>query len=360
MKSIRAVYVLHENGANSHFRALDFLLGENDIKLIYYEFSILRGVYKGVINKDVKLIRKQLVNLIFLINLVFCKRKQIVLGIAPFDYRLVILRRILFNHDVFYFTSWHKWDGSFYPKTKFSNFRFVTNNWRVFLEVQVKNIFSVTKMTKRQLLNNYKIKAPISIVHHSYNWKIGEKIDLKIKNREKNLCCLYVGRFEDEKGVNDIIALAKNNVNINFTFVGQGDLLNAINEAANKSSNVFNLNYISSQEKLFEIFKENDVLLLPSKKNGDWEELFGMVIIEAMRCGVVTIASNHAGPKEIIENYKNGFIVPEESFIEEVEIIFKGLKQLLPQMSVEAIRESKKYEDRVVKNNWTQILAYID
>jgi len=38
---VKSIYILHKNGADSHYRALDNLLKKNNQKLVYREFSIL-------------------------------------------------------------------------------------------------------------------------------------------------------------------------------------------------------------------------------------------------------------------------------------------------------------------------------
>lgn len=45
----------------------------------------------------------------------------------------------------------------------------------------------------------------------------------------------------------------------------------------------------------------------------NWEEPFGMVIIEAMACGTPVISFNRGAAKEIIKNNKTGFIVKDET-----------------------------------------------
>jgi glycosyltransferase involved in cell wall biosynthesis len=60
-----------------------------------------------------------------------------------------------------------------------------------------------------------------------------------------------------------------------------------------------------SQGKLPPILANSHCLLLPSRFDS-----FGMVVAEAMACGVPAIVSDMVGAKQFIENGRNGFIVP--------------------------------------------------
>jgi glycosyltransferase involved in cell wall biosynthesis len=49
----------------------------------------------------------------------------------------------------------------------------------------------------------------------------------------------------------------------------------------------------------------------------DWEEPFGMAVIEALACGTPVIAMNHGAMPEIIEHGVNGFLANDEQEFEE-------------------------------------------
>ena len=52
----------------------------------------------------------------------------------------------------------------------------------------------------------------------------------------------------------------------------------------------------------------------------DWEEPFGLVMVEAMACGTPVIAFNRGSVMEVIEHEKTGFIVTsEDEMIEAVQ-----------------------------------------
>jgi len=78
-------------------------------------------------------------------------------------------------------------------------------------------------------------------------------------------------------------------------------------------------------------------LILPSRKFKNWEELFGIVIIEAMATGIPVIASNCIGPKEIIENGKDGILFKKEDF--------NGLIN-----SIMLLKNNEKLRKKLVKN----------
>ena len=54
-----------------------------------------------------------------------------------------------------------------------------------------------------------------------------------------------------------------------------------------------------------ELVRALDVLLLPS-----WEEPFGRALIEAMALGVPVVATDVGGPREIIEDGREGYLLP--------------------------------------------------
>src|SRR5690606_28545331 len=76
-------------------------------------------------------------------------------------------------------------------------------------------------------------------------------------------------------------------------------------------SNITYLGYISDKDTLAATFNTSDYILLNSYRTKYWEELFGMVLIEAMACGVVPVATNHTGPMEVITDKVDGFLIKE-------------------------------------------------
>jgi len=63
--------------------------------------------------------------------------------------------------------------------------------------------------------------------------------------------------------------------------------------------------WMGEREDVPELVRALDVLLLPS-----WEEPFGRALIEAMALNVPVVATNVGGPPEIIEDGREGYLVP--------------------------------------------------
>ncbi len=65
------------------------------------------------------------------------------------------------------------------------------------------------------------------------------------------------------------------------------------------------VSWLGEREDIPELIRALDVLLLPS-----WEEPFGRAVIEAMALGVPVVATNVGGTREIIEDGREGYLVP--------------------------------------------------
>lgn len=122
---------------------------------------------------------------------------------------------------------------------------------------------------------------------------------------------LYVGRLVAYKKVDVIIkALAKAYPNKEFVFhiVGSGaekeKLQNLVDELGVSQNVVFHGQI--PREQVFELMKKCFCFTMVSEK-----ETFGMVYIEAMLAGCVTIASKDGGVDGVIVNEENGYLSPE-------------------------------------------------
>ena len=76
-----------------------------------------------------------------------------------------------------------------------------------------------------------------------------------------------------------------------------------------RSSNVKYLGKISDKKKLAAVYNGCDIFMLLSRKTPKWEEWFGITLVEAMACGLPIIATDNVGPREIINDGVNGFLV---------------------------------------------------
>lgn len=348
----KVVYILHKNGAKSHYDGLMHLLEQKNVVLKHREFSVFSKLFKGVLKWKPKLVKKQFLNIGFLIQLLFSKNKKIVLGIAPFDKKLKRLLPVLKKQQVYYHTSWTCWDKSFHPKKNTDEEIFKT--WKDFLEKQTKHIFCVSKTTKKSLLENYNLSSDkISTVFHTVNPIFFKEI---IQNKITK-SFIYIGRILPEKGIEELLDFFSRaeNKDLHLSLVGSGKLENLVKQTAEKHSNISFTPHIANKHELIELLGKHQFLLLNSKKTKKWEELFGMVLIEAMAQGVIPIAAKHSGPKEIITK-KTGILFSEGN----AERAIKEALEISPEeyktLEKNAKEEAKNFSIKKIALNWQPIL----
>ena len=349
----KVIYVLHKSGADNHYIGLKTLLEKESGKVVFREFSILSTLFKSLVKLKFRLFIKQIVNAFFMLELLFSKNKKLVLGIAPYDYKLRNLLYFLRNHKIYYHTSWTCWDGSFYPKKKRVT-PALKDLWRDFIENKTVQIFAVSQKTKEELLENYNLSdSKISVVYHSLNEKFFNEHTSRQNTNEK-LKFVYAGRLRPEKGLDELLNYFSKNPDKNLTLAGSGELKNKVGEFTNKHPNLHYAGQINEPEKLGKLFGESHYLLLNSKKSEKWEELFGMVLIEAMACGAIPIATNHTGPREIIESGINGFLVEEGKISDFLQNL--SMENYPVEIRDKAIETGKKFTKSNIAKRWSIIL----
>lgn len=356
----KSIYILHERSTKAHFIALENYAIENNIKIKYREFLILRYFVKSIWKLDTKLFVQQIKNILFFISMIFSKKKNIIIGIAPLDFYLPLLIFFLRKHNLFYFTSWGDWSGNFFPKKRFSNLNILKKSWSSFLKKDIKGVFAVTESSASSLKQNFDLTCPVAVVGHSIDNSIQIKRSIITKRDSNKINLIYVGRLVENKGVKELLLLMKNldKKKYSLKIIGDGPLRSHIIQASYKASNIEYLGYISSKQKLFNLYLESDVQLLFSKKTKEdnWEELFGMVIIEAMYCGIATISTSHVGPRSIIEHEIDGFLIDENNIIEETVKILNN-ELFKKQKIIEKIQtKAEEFYKNNLSKKWEELL----
>ena len=147
--------------------------------------------------------------------------------------------------------------------------------------------------------------------YSSHVVQIPHAVDLKIffPGKKKTFQVLFVGRIIPEKGIVGIIDAAKELKDIPFVFVGSGSAVPLVRDCG--LSNVSYLGEIRDRDKLAQLFRESSVFVLNSYRIPGWEELYGIVLLEALASGTALISTDCVGPKEIVKK-EFGFLIPQK------------------------------------------------
>lgn len=174
-------------------------------------------------------------------------------------------------------------------------------------------VTSVSHALKQQTYDLIQTKKPIETVYnfvdeHEYHpIHAGDlKQQLGIKADERVL--IHVSNFRKIKRVEDIVATfckVRQHQAVKLLLVGDGPEKQRIIDCVRLSPYAADVLFLGKQESLVELYAISDVKLLMSEK-----ESFGLVLLEAMACGVPCVGTNIGGIPEVICDGKDGYIVP--------------------------------------------------
>ncbi|MFH1209736.1 MAG: glycosyltransferase, partial [archaeon] len=186
-----------------------------------------------------------------------------------------------------------------------------------------------------------------------------DTLTFKPGKKSKRFTVLYVGRLIEEKGISDILKLAKELNYIEFKFVGFGPLENKIKKSNLK--NVKLIAYIKDNKKLALIYNSSSIFVLNSYAIPKWEELYGLVILEALASGTPVIATDCVGPKEIIKS-DFGFLIKQKDIktLKEKILVLYSKRDLISKMG-KAGRKfiENNYKTEITSKKWYNLLKSI-
>ena len=124
---------------------------------------------------------------------------------------------------------------------------------------------------------------------------------------ENHPVLLYVGRVSKEKGVLELPHIYKQvkqkHGKVKLVIVGKGP---ALQQLKDENPDVVFIDWVS-HDQLPQIYSFADMLILPSRF-----DTFSNAVLESLSCGLPVIAYNTKGPKDIIRDGKDGFLVENQ------------------------------------------------
>lgn len=127
---------------------------------------------------------------------------------------------------------------------------------------------------------------------------------------EEDILVLFIGRLVWEKGVYDLIHAAKlvlgdpsvDRLPIRFLIVGKGPELKGLRDRVIKlgMSGHFEFLIKFPYQKMHSLHNLADIFVLPSISTRNWQEQYGMVLVESMACGKPVISTLSGSIPEVV------------------------------------------------------------
>lgn len=126
--------------------------------------------------------------------------------------------------------------------------------------------------------------------------------------REDERVIIHVSNFRKIKNVPDVVETfikIREAMPAKLLLVGDGPERHHVYELVQETPYISDILFLGKQENLAELYAMSDLKLLLSST-----ESFGLVLLEAMACGVPGIGTRVGGIPEVIAHGEDGFIVP--------------------------------------------------
>ncbi len=195
------------------------------------------------------------------------------------------------------------------------------------------HIFAVSRYTAGMIERLYGIsKNKITVVYNAP--EENAKLPLFSTEAERKPQVIFLGRLTFQKGPDHFLRAAalvcEANRDAQFVFCGTGDLLDQLREQAHRlgiEDRVHFAGFMNPSE-VDEILLRSRVLVMPSVS-----EPFGLVALEAIRCGIPVILSKQSGVREVLNRALQVDFWDHEKLADQIlaALRLKGLSQQLVQ-----------------------------
>lgn len=173
-------------------------------------------------------------------------------------------------------------------------------------------VTTVSNALKKETYERIETVKPIETIYNFVDEDVfhpmnGTELKAKFGIKEDERVLIHVSNFRKIKNIPHVIDAflkVREVMPAKLLLVGDGPEKHRVMEQVKSSSYPDDVLFLGKQENVAELFSISDLKLLLSEK-----ESFGLVLLEAMACGVPGIGTNIGGIPEVIEHGENGYIV---------------------------------------------------
>ncbi len=188
------------------------------------------------------------------------------------------------------------------------------------------NIMVSTQSLKDQLVK-WDFKAPTKFLSRGVDFSVFYPSEKTILKDLKQPIALFVGRLSTEKNIEAFLDMKWSGSKV---VVGNGPARNILENKYTKALFVGK----KTGAELADYYRSSDIFVFPSKT-----DTFGIVLIEAIACGLPVAAYNVMGPKDIITHDYLGALDDDLS-----KAAYQAIEQVEPIKSVQHIKDNYSWK----------------
>ncbi|WP_407268678.1 N-acetyl-alpha-D-glucosaminyl L-malate synthase BshA [Radiobacillus sp. PE A8.2] len=165
---------------------------------------------------------------------------------------------------------------------------------------------SLVAQTKEMLKVDKNIEVVYNFVDDKeYYLRKDNRLRQQYRIKEEEKVVVHISNFRKVKRVQDVIYTFANiaaKIEAKLLLIGDGPEISEIRQLVNQLGLQDRVLFLGKQKIIAELLSMADLMLLLSEK-----ESFGLVLLEAMACGVPCIGTNIGGIPEVIIDNESGF-----------------------------------------------------
>jgi len=269
--------------------------------------------------------------------------------------RAGLLARSSTIHSAFSVYTEHRWDSDFHLKNKLNEFLQLSYlrkyNFKSDLIIAVSNSVKSFLLQRKLVPENRVAVIPNGIDLNS------EKLKANSEKHEKKFHQISigsVGNLNKQKGYEYLIE-AMGSVTLRYPHVtleiaGEGEERKNLESRIESLGLEKNVTLLGRRDDIDDLMQEWDIFVSSSVS-----ETFGIVLLEAMKNGLPIVATRVGGVPDLIEDKKNGLLVPSANSKALEKAIFELIEH--PARGAEYARNGKEI---VKKYSWKSVIKQIE
>lgn len=215
---------------------------------------------------------------------------------------------------------------------------------RFLCKLPYRKLVLLNNTTKRRIVSMGVPEERLEVIYSGIDIR---KIDRIKAGKRVEGRIVYVGRLAPQKNLDILFrAFSMLESGASLRIVGEGSEAGKLKSLSNSLGIDVEFTGKVSNEQAIREMKEASILALTSSR-----ENFGIVPLEAMRCGAVVVSTRTEGPADYIRSGENGFLVDIESaeqMAEKLDILLSD-RNLMSRMRKKGLGTSSKFDwDKIV------------